>query len=917
MKIIPIFARLIYDHVKEPMRTCLCLTIRCGLSFVLLCVGVWPATVSRAASFGMSDPQFLRPQFKHTEFPGRVISDGKGGLLWTFVNGGSLEGANGQRLGGVIRTLESGVVDTNVSVGPLFPSTRATAVQSDGKILVAAGKAGDFDLNGIQNYHIVRLLPDGALDISYQSPVFDTLLRVITLQADAKLIVGGAAETARVGNGGIINTVRLNSDGSLDNSFSAPVIAGGANQIIFAPPAIDSAGRTLLGGNFTTVNGANYSCLVRLLSNGTVDSSFVQSGYTFLNSTMVRGIVVQTDGKIVIGGGRFRVTGSGTTNYALLRLNTDGSLDTTFTRVPADTAGFVGGNRIRMLRQTADGKFIGVGTTMARFNADGSLDNSFTRLPYWDNYLQSPGECVWFELLSNGKLAVPTGVPLQAGATQLNGAFRLNSDGTLDSSFNSPVFQSEAFPPDARVLPGGKLLVWGTFDMVSGASRRGVARLNPDGTLDSTYNFNAFNDVQSVNVAAPAPDNSLYAFLGRGADPVFDVAYSLAHITASGQLDVKFQPTLDIPFSFFIATALFAQNDGKLIAGWNNEQEVVDGRFSLYRLNPDGSIDPSFAGRTNALGSVKRDASGHIISVTVDAIQILATFPDGKLCAVRSRDATNFFIARLNTDGTEDTNFTAPNLVGTAPIIGNPFITDPQDGSFYQVTALYSGISPVLAAQVLGDGSVLIAGAFRQIGGQNIAGLARLQPNGVLDPTFPGGNGAGFSSNPSRAARVDSVQLDALGPIWITGNFDRFNGVPVKGIAPLDSNGSVDTAFASQGSFYDYSLADTRSSSVALGGDGGIFLLGPFRLANDRWPYAVNRLIEYGPPTLNAMEFYSTSGLRLSASLVEGQVYRLQTSTNLREWADFRTLTGLSSPVVVDDSDAKLLSRRFYRIITP
>ena len=164
---------------------------------------------------------------------------------------------------------------------------------------------------------------------------------------------------------------------------------------------------------------------------------------------------------------------------------------------------------------------------------------------------------------------------------------------------------------------------------------------------------------------------------------------------------------------------------------------------------------------------------------------------------------------------------------------------------------------------------------------------------------------------------MDSVQLDAQGPIWITGNFDRFNGVPVKGIAHLNANGSVDTSFVSQGSFYDYSLADTRSSSVALDGDGGIFLLGPFRLANDRWPYAVNRLIEYGPPTLNAMEFYSTSGFRLSASLVEGQVYRLQTSTNLREWADFRTLTGLSSPVVVDDSDAKLLSRRFYRIITP
>src|SRR6266487_4510030 len=150
----PIFARLIYDQLRESMKTCLCLTIRRGLSFVLLCVGVWPATVSRAASFGKSDPQFLRPQFKHTEFPGRVISDGKGGLLWTFVNGSSLEGANGRRIGGIIRTLESGFVDTNFQAGALFPQTWATAVQPDGKILLSAAKAGDFNTNGVPNYRI-------------------------------------------------------------------------------------------------------------------------------------------------------------------------------------------------------------------------------------------------------------------------------------------------------------------------------------------------------------------------------------------------------------------------------------------------------------------------------------------------------------------------------------------------------------------------------------------------------------------------------------------------------------------------------------------------------------------------------------------------------------------------------------------
>ncbi len=158
---------------------------------------------------------------------------------------------------------------------------------------------------------------------------------------------------------------------------------------------------------------------------------------------------------------------------------------------------------------------------------------------------------------------------------------------------------------------------------------------------------------------------------------------------------------------------------------------------------------------------------------------------------------------------------------------------------------------------------------------------------------------------------MDSVQVDSQGRIWITGNFDRFNGVPVKGIARLNPNGSVDSSFVSQASFSDYSLADTRSSSLALGTDGSVFLLGPFRLATDTWPYAVNKLILYPPPMVHSLGFFPSSGFRMSADLVEGQVYRLQASTNLNAWADLRSLTGASSPVVVDDSDAQLLPHRF------
>ena len=883
-----------------------------AFSIVLLALG---SATSYGGPFGMADTNFIRPQFKLTEYPGRVISDGKGGLLWTFVNGSSLEGANGRRIGGIIRTLESGFVDTNFQAGALFPQTWATAVQPDGKILLSAAKAGDFNTNGVPNYRIYRLFPNGAWDNTYSSPVFDNLIRVMTLQSDGKLIVGGWSDYNRVGNGGLINTVRLNADGSPDTNFTAAVVTGGAFQTIFAPPVIDSSNRILLGGNFTTVNGAGYPCMVRLLSNGVVDPSFTPSGFTVFNNTMVRGFVVQSDGRIVVSGGRFRVPSGGATNYGLIRLNTNGLLDSSFTLVREETAGFTSPARMYLLRQTTDGKFLVTGNNLARFNSDGSLDNSFTRLGFWDNYNQIPAACAWFELLSDGKMIVPLpGFPVQADTNAVNGAFRLNSDGTLDSSFNSPVFQSEAFPPDYLTLPGGQMLVWGYFDTVGNTSRPGLARFNSGGTLDSSYNFNAFADLQFVSAAGSAPDSSLYAIVGRGTDPIFDVAQSVQHILPGGQLDTNFQASLAIP-TFYIS-GVIVQN-GKPIIWWNTEQDVVDGDFPDYRLNADGSLDPTYLGITNAVGIVQRSDAGLITNVTVGDAGLLTTYPSGKLLSLISSDLHWYDLLRLNADGTVDTNFNAPRFPGYTPVTGHPLITDPVGGQFYQVTALYPGKRPVLAAQVLGDGSVLIAGAFRQIADQNIAGLAKLQPNGALDPTFPGGPGAALSANPSRAARVDSITSDSSGRIWITGNFDHFNGVPVKGLARLNSNGSVDASLVSQASYYDYGLADSRASNLALNADGSVLLLGTYRLASDAWPYGLTRLMDYGPPTLTPMGYLPNSGFWLYLNLVEGQSYRLQGSADLRAWSNLMALTGASSPLLVADPAAETLPRRFYRVASP
>ena len=108
---------------------------------------------------------------------------------------------------------------------------------------------------------------------------------------------------------------------------------------------------------------------------------------------------------------------------------------------------------------------------------------------------------------------------MHIGTTQVNGPFWLNADGTLDLATTPPLFQTEAYPADSAPLSGGRLMVWGGFDKIGATTQRGLVRVNPDGTLDPTFNFAAPEDLVSVGPAGPLADNSLYAFLRHGNDP--------------------------------------------------------------------------------------------------------------------------------------------------------------------------------------------------------------------------------------------------------------------------------------------------------------------------------------------------------------------------------------------------------------
>jgi uncharacterized delta-60 repeat protein len=172
----------------------------------------------------------------------------------------------------------------------------AICIQNDGKIVIG-GRIATYFTN-IRPYNILRLNNNGSIDVSFnaggtgfQYPAGD--VKTIALQSDGKLLIGGIFTSY---NGLTSNKIiRLNSDGSKDNSF---VIGSGFNNDVYSI-ILQSDGKILVGGKFTSYNGISVTGITRLNNDGTLDNTFV-AGTRFDN--YVNSIAIQSDGKILTGG---------------------------------------------------------------------------------------------------------------------------------------------------------------------------------------------------------------------------------------------------------------------------------------------------------------------------------------------------------------------------------------------------------------------------------------------------------------------------------------------------------------------------------------------------------------------------------------------------------------------------------------
>jgi uncharacterized delta-60 repeat protein len=353
--------------------------------------------------------------------------------------------------------------------------------QSD-KNLLFAGSYSNYDGSSILN--LCRTDEFGDLDTSFLFTGPNVAIFDIVIQLDGKIII-------------ISNTngiYRINNNGSIDTGFTSGTTS---NTITQGEEicSLQSDGKIIFGAAFTGYTGStvwNQTGLVRLNTNGSVDTTWNSggTGITFDNvQGSIREVLIQDDTKIMIGGQVIRFY-NGTEINGLTRLNSDGSLDTGFTNYnfsnPSPTVNAIcklsSGKYIIGCENIAIYSGITVGHLFG-LNSDGSFDTTF---PYNQITSISGTDVQDIIELSNGKILVGGNFTTYSGQS-VSSVIMLNTDGTLDTSFNTGTGFGGATNLVRTLLeiPNQRILIGGDFATYNGVTVNKSIRVNFFGILEN------------------------------------------------------------------------------------------------------------------------------------------------------------------------------------------------------------------------------------------------------------------------------------------------------------------------------------------------------------------------------------------------------------------------------------------------
>jgi uncharacterized delta-60 repeat protein len=691
-----------------------------------------------------------------------------------IVLGGEFSVYNSEAHGRIVRILTDGSVDHSfVSGTGLNDQPMTIAVQTDNRIIAA----GDFtSYNGTAVNRIVRLQENGAVDSSFLTGSgFNGIVRHSILQSDGKLVVLGGFT---IYNGQPVKRlIRLNTNGIIDSTFNAyDTTYAAARRFTIQPD----------GKIIVALSTIEHLKLIRLNTDGTRDASYTAdlASFDMSYNPIPQAIAIQPDGKVIISGNGFQ--GNSQDIAFLKRINTNGTEDTTFDPLNPEGAG-----GIYALSLQTDGKIIiaghkerdsGVEHTnaqyIARLNADGTIDESFL---HTNKYYSGAYSVYTTTVLPNGKILAAGFFP-EINTFSAHNIALLNTDGTLDILFNKTTGVNGTIKASA-IQADQKIIIGGLFSGVQFQSRNHIARLLADGSLDNSFNPGTGTNGNVYAVTAQADGKIVIG--GDFTTYNNQTVQNLVRVHANGNIDTTYTPTVN-----GIVYSLEVQNDNKLIVGGSYVQVNGETRFNLVRLNSDGALDPAFISEVTA-------------SENPSAVYTTSILSDGKILVggnftAKHNTTTRKHLVRFNANGTVDETFQQVDFshyrdiaiqpdgkiiacggaVGRWPSGPTGFIDrynadGTSDGTWEN--SFEPGINPLYTLTLLSNGKTVVGGEFDWFFNQGKEYIMLIDSTGNIDPSFIGTiNGPVYTS-----------QAVANGKVIIGGAFEIYTGITRNNIARI------------------------------------------------------------------------------------------------------------------------------------
>jgi uncharacterized delta-60 repeat protein len=738
---------------------------------------------------------------------------------------GNCNNYNGVTVPSLFRLNADLTIDTSFSSNQTLPDfVGSITLQNDGKIIVRGSNK------------MVRLTQDGVNDAIFDSNWQYGYITEVKIDASGRVVVAGSISYVLAGSLVTRSIVRLNADWSVDTTFNFATNASEVNRIVpqgnkIVYSSFDNAlqrqktyrsnedgsqdskySSTLLG----PFNMHGLKCLpdnkilaltseriTRLNENGGVDSSFTDK--IFPNIGNGQPLFKVNSGKIILA----YTNPVAPYGIIIFRINSDGTNDSTFTPYNLYTPtgiGVEGGDEVFGIQPDGSlifnfanqpgssffSRLLPSGIRDLTFNAGG---NGFTFV--------NPGKVRAIKTYADGKVLIGGDFD-KVGNIARTKIARLNIDGTLDSSFSINTSGSQGAFVTVNDVYGfviqsdGKIIVNGNFTYLNGSQKQHLVRLNTNGTIDTAFNLSItiqdWFESTSLGQNKIIPVTSGKYLIGTTRNSQGDTTVVPVQLTSIGSNDSSFTPSFFSNLTNVTVYDVAVQTDGKLIvSGKYGEPDLV---------NPPGTIIRGFIKRLNTDGSV--DPSFNPALITGKTLKTFSYLSSGKFLTVESA-ALSAQIFRLDSNGFKETTF----ATGV--------------GANGDVNAILP----------LNDGKIVIGGNFTTYNGQPRTNLAILNADGTLNAQTLMSNGT-----------VLCLTLDSQGRILVGGEFTAIgNG----------TNSAIAEQLVSRSYIARLSLSNQRLPIFDFDGDGKTDI-SIYRPSLGQWWYLrtsdnANRAFQFGSST--------------------------------------------------------------------